>query len=258
MFLEIIKYRDLLWMLVLRDIRIRYKQAAMGFMWSIFMPIVAMLAGIIVQKAISMVSGRPMEIKALVSVSIKVLPWTFFINAIKFAVQSLVGNRELITKIYFPREILPLASIIACLFDFIIAGSALTIFLVIAGIGFSKYLVLLPMLLLLLLAFTTGLGLFLATANLFFRDVKYVVEIILMFGVFFTPVFYSASTFGKWKFILMLNPLGSILEAFNSVVVMHQMPEASWFLYGGIMSAVTLVAGIYIFNKLEFLFAENI
>src|SRR3989338_1536220 len=118
---ELLLYRDLLWMLTLRDIRIRYKQAMMGFVWAIFMPLVAISAGVLIKKAMAVVSGRYIDTLGIVSIAVKVLPWTFFISAIRFAVQSLVGNRELVTKIYFPRVVLPLASVLACLFDFLIS-----------------------------------------------------------------------------------------------------------------------------------------
>jgi ABC-type polysaccharide/polyol phosphate export permease len=257
-FREVLKYRDLLYMLVLRDIRIRYKQAAMGFLWAIFMPITAVLSGVLIQKAIAMVSGGSMDTVGILSISVKVLPWTFFISSIRFAVQSLVGNMNLITKIYFPREVLPLSATLASLFDFAIAAAALAIMLVFVHIGASVYLLLVPVLLVFLVLFTAGMGLLLASANLFFRDVKYVVEIILMFGIFFTPVFYNASTFGKWQFLLMLNPVGSILESLNAAVVHHALPNPVWLGYAGVSSLVLFVVGAKVFHMTEPLFAENI
>ncbi|MDP2923084.1 MAG: ABC transporter permease [Candidatus Omnitrophota bacterium] len=255
---RLINYRDLLFMLTFRDIKIRYKQAVMGFVWAIFMPIMAVLAGILVKKAISVVSGKPMDFAGVITISVKVLPWTFFISATRFAVQSLVGNNNLVTKIYFPKEVLPFSSILACLFDFFIAASALTVILIFAHIGASIYLLWLPILLFFLVLFTSGLGLLLSSANLFFRDVKYIVEIILMFGIFFTPVFYEASTFGKWKALLLLNPVGSNLEAINKVVVLHMMPDIFWLCYTGIWSISIFFVGLAIFRKAEPLFAENI
>lgn len=255
---EILKYRDLLFILTLRDIRIRYKQAAMGFLWAIFMPMIAVLAGTLVKTAISLISNKPLDFTDIVSISVKVLPWTFFVSAIKFSVNSLVANRELVTKIYFPREVFPFASILACLFDFSIAMVTLTIVLVFFRIGMSIYILWLPIILIFLILFTAGVGLFLASTNLFFRDIKYVVEIILMFGIFFTPVFYSADTFKKWEVLLLLNPIGSILEAINSSVILHKMPDIFWLSYVGLASVSTFLAGIIIFHKTEPYFAENI
>lgn len=258
MFRELLKYHDLLFMLTLRDIRIRYKQAVMGFLWAVFMPVIAVLAGILIKKAISIVSGKPMDLVGIASISVKVLPWTFFISSLRLSVQSLVGNPNLVTKIYFPREVLPLASILASLFDFFIASITLFIFLVIIHIGASVYLLLLPVLLVFLFLFTAGLGLLLSCANLFFRDVKHIVEIILMFGIFFTPVLYEANMFGKWKGLLLLNPIGSILEAVNTTIVLHKMPNMFWFVYTGIVSISVFILGYRFFHNKEPLFAENI
>jgi len=255
---EIIKYKDLLLMLTLRDIKIRYKQAIMGFVWAIFMPIIAILAGVLIKAAISIISAKPIDLNGVISISVKVLPWTFFVSAIKFSVNSLVGNRELVTKIYFPREVFPFASVLACLFDFLIAAVSLSLLLAVARIGINIHLLWLPLLLVFLILFTTGLGLVLASANLFYRDVKHIVEIILMFGIFFTPVFYEASTFGKWETLLLLNPIASILEAINSVVVLHKMPQLFWVSYSGIASIFTFLIGLIIFHKSEPSFAENI
>jgi ABC-type polysaccharide/polyol phosphate export permease len=258
MFEELFKYRDLLYMLTLRDIRIRYKQAAMGFLWAIFMPIMAISAGLLVQTAIATMSGKKVDATGVVSIAVKVLPWTFFISSVRFAVQSLVGNMSLITKIYFPREVLPLSSILACLFDFAIAAVSLVLLLIIVGTKATVFLLLVPFLLLCLILFTAGLGLLLAAANLFFRDVKYIVEIILMFGVFFTPVFYKASTFGKYKILLMLNPVGSILESMNDAIVLHRMPDPIWMLYALGSSLLMFWLGVQVFHRTEPQFAENV
>lgn len=258
MFRELFQYRDLLMMLTLRDLRIRYKQAAMGFLWAIFMPVIAVLAGVLIKKAMAVVSQQPLDARGIMSITVKVLPWTFFVSSIRFAVQSLVGNSALVTKIYFPRAVLPLSSTLACLFDLSIALTFLAIMLALFNIGASIYLLWLPVLLLLLFSFTFGLGLLLSAANLFFRDVKYVVEIILMFGIFFTPVFYDASSFGRWKFIMLLNPIGSILESINTIVVFHSPPDPVWLGYAVVSSMLMLVIGLKVFYKAEPAFAENI
>jgi ABC-type polysaccharide/polyol phosphate export permease len=258
MFKEVLKYRDLLFMLTFRDIKVRYKQAVMGFVWAIFMPILAVLAGVLIKKAISVVSGTPMDLPSVISISVKVLPWTFFISSIRFAVQSLVGNKNLVTKIYFPREVLPFASILAGLFDFFVACITLSILLIFVRIGMSIYLLWIPVLVIFLILFTAGMGLILSAANLFYRDVKYIVEIILMFGIFFTPVFYEASMLGKYRVLLLVNPIGSILEGINAAVVLHKMPDIFWFSYAGIVSAVIFILGLSVFRKTEPYFAENI
>lgn len=255
---ELIKYRDLMFMLTMRDIRVRYKQAMMGFLWAIFMPMVAVASGVLIKKTMAVVSHRNIDLLGIVSLSVKVLPWTFFISSIRFSVQSLVGNSDLVTKIYFPRAVLPLASVMACLFDLSLGIVVLLVLLTSVGLGVSVYLLWVPLIVLLLIIYTVGLGLLLAAANLFFRDVKYIVEVILMFGIFFTPVFYDASAFGNWKPILLLNPMGSILESLNTTVVLKQMPDPFWMAYAAVSSLVMFYIGMVVFHDKEQLFAENI
>ena len=255
---QILAYKDLMLMLTMRDIRIRYKQAAMGFLWAIFMPLVAVCAGILIKKAMSVVSGQPMDMSGVVAIAVKVLPWTFFVSALKFSVSSLVSNSNLITKIYFPRAVLPFASMLACLFDLTIAFVVLTVVLTIFQVGVSTQLVWVPLIFILLICFTAGLGLLLAAANLFYRDVRYVVEVILMFGIFFTPVFFEAEALGSWGGYILLNPVGTLLESLSRVVVHHQAPDLNWLLYAAIFSIAMLWVGLKTFQEKEPFFAENI
>jgi lipopolysaccharide transport system permease protein len=255
---DVYDYRDLMMMLTVRDLRVRYKQAAMGFLWAIFMPMVAVFAGILIKKAMAVVSHQPLEVKSIISISVKVLPWTFFISSIRFSVNALVGNSALVTKIYFPRAVLVLSAIMACLFDFAIAFVVMVILVTVLGVGVSIHLLWVPALIILLILYTVGLGLILASANLFYRDVKYIVEIILMFGIFFTPVFYEASSFGAWKPIMLLNPMGSILEEINRTVVYHQTADPVWMSYAIVMSLGVFLLGMAVFTKSEPYFAENI
>jgi ABC-type polysaccharide/polyol phosphate export permease len=230
----------------------------MGFLWAIFMPMMAVLAGVLIKTAISVISGKPFDISGVVSIAVKVLPWTFFVSALRFSVNSLVGNSHLVTKIYFPKEVLPISSILACLFDFAIASVSLSILLLFTHIGISIYILWVPLLLIFLFLLAIGVGLFFSCANLFFRDVKYIVETILMFGIFFTPVFFEAKMFGKWKTLILLNPVGSIMESLNSALVLHRTPDLFWLTYAGIISVTVFIFGFLFFHKTEPLFAENI
>src|SRR3989304_4632399 len=170
---ELIQYRHLLYMLTWRDIKIKYKQSVMGFFWAILMPMLIVATGILFLKNIYIFSLRPLELTELASVSVKAIPWAFFVGSIRFATNSLTGNSNLVTKIYFPREVFPISAVFANFFDFIIASVALIVLLVFGKIGVSVYFLWLPVLLLLLILLTTGLGMFLACVNLFYRDVKY-------------------------------------------------------------------------------------
>ena len=241
-----------------RDIKIRYKQTVMGYMWAIFMPMLFVAAGIFVKKAFSILSGDPMDLSTMLSVGIKAIPFSFFLTSIRFSTNSLIGNTNLITKIYFPREVFPFASTLASLFDFLISSVTLAIILIAVNVGVSIYLLWLPVLLLFLIFITTGLGMLLACANLFYRDVKYIVEVIAMFAIFFTPVFYDSKMFGKWETLLLLNPLAPILECLNSIILLHQPPNYLWLAYSGIFSIITFYISWKIFHKLEFAFAEYI
>ncbi len=258
MFREMISYRHLLFALALRDIKIKYKQSIMGFMWALFMPMMIVASGILVKKAFSIISGKPLDLSDIASVSVKALPWSFFVGAIQFGTNSLVTNMNLITKIYFPREVFPLSSILSNLLDFVIASITLTIILGFAGIGISIHILWLPLLIFLLVIFTSGLSLLLSCANLFFRDVKYIVQTALTFGIFFTPVFYDAKMFGKWAWVLLINPIGSLLEAINSVVVLHQPPDFFWLAYVSVCSLVFFLGSWCVFHRLEFKFAEYV
>lgn len=255
---EIIQYRHLLYMLAWRDIRVRYKQTVMGFLWAVFMPALIVLSGVIVRKAMSVLSGKPMEMSELVSVMVKSLPWSFFIGTIRGATSSLTGNRNLVTKIYFPREVFPLAAVLASLFDFSIAVFALVVAFVVLQVGVTVYALWFLPLMVLLVLIAAGFGMILSCANLFFRDVKYIVEVIVTFAIFFTPVFYDASAFGKWETLLLLNPVGAILESISLAVVHHRTPDLFWLSYASIWAFGGFLASWHVFHRSEYLFAENI
>jgi ABC-type polysaccharide/polyol phosphate export permease len=147
---------------------------------------------------------------------------------------------------------------LANIFDFFIASIALIVIFGIAGIAISIQVLWIPLLVLILVILTIGLGLFFSCANLFFRDVKYLVDVLLTFGIFFTPVFYDASMFGKWKYALLLNPVGAILENINTVVVYHKPPDIILLSYSITISLFIFIMAWKFFHKLEFVFAEYI
>ena len=255
---ELYKYRELLYMVTYRDIKVRYKQSIMGFLWAILMPILIVLSGVVVRYAYAVASGKPLNIADIASVAVKSIPWAFLVSSIRFACNSLVSNAGLVTKIYFPKEIFPIAAVLACLFDFGVASVALTILLVILHVGWSVYLIWTPVLILTMVILATGIGMVVAAASLFFRDVKYIVEVIVTFGIFFTPVFYDVRMLGnKGKWIL-LNPVASILEGFSSSIIRHQSPSLYWFAYSLGLGLVTLIGGYVFFKHLEPAFAEGI
>jgi lipopolysaccharide transport system permease protein len=255
---ELYDYRHLLSAFVARNIRMKYKQTVMGFLWAIFMPIIIVFSGLIVRKAMSILSKQPLETADIISVSVKSLPWAFFVGALKFAVGSLVSNMDLVSKVYFPRVILPLSYVIGSAFDLMISAIAFSVILIFFNLGVSLYLLWLPVLIVFLLLLTFGFAMILSCGNLFYRDVRYIVDVILTFAIFFTPVFFDASMFSGLKTVLLLNPIGAILENINRVVVLRQAPEYIWLLYAGIWSVASLIGGWIIFHKAEPKFAEYI
>jgi ABC-type polysaccharide/polyol phosphate export permease len=255
---ELIRYRELLYMITWRDIHIKYKQSIMGFMWAILMPIIVVSAGVLVKFGISIMTGRPMVFADVAAIMVKSVPWAFFVASIRFATNSLVGNANLVTKIYFPKALFPLASVFSQLFDFAIASCMLSLVLIIARIGLSFYILWTPVLIFLLVLMVTGAGILLSAANLFFRDVKYLVEVVLTFSIFVTPVFYDVSMFGKWANLLMLNPVAPILEGLSAVIVYHREPQLMWLGYSALVSLCVASFAVAFFKRLQSLFAERI
>jgi len=256
---ELYKYRELLYMIANRDVKVRYKQSVMGFMWAILVPTMIVISGIVVRYAYAMAAHVPVAKADIASVAVKSLPWAFLVSSIRFGCNSLIGpNNGLVTKVYFPREIFPLAAVLSSLFDFLVASGALLVFLLVARIGWSIYLVWIPILIIGLVILASGVGMVVAAASLFFRDVKYIVEVLLTFGIFFTPVFYDVSMFGdkgKW---LLLNPVAPILDGLGACIVRQQPPDLPWCLYSFCFGTVSLFGGYVFFKHLEPAFAESI
>ncbi len=255
---ELIRHRELLFMVAYRDLRLKYKQTVMGFLWAIFLPAVVVGAGILVKYAFASVSGRPIEPRALATVAVKSVPWAFFVGAIRFSSNSLLGNTNLVTKVAFPKEIFPIAAVLSQAVDFAIASTILAVVLAFAEIGISPAIAWAPVLVAILVLLTVGLGILLAAAGLFYRDVKYIVEIILTFAVFVTPVFYEVDAFGPAGRWLLLNPVAPIMEGLNACVVLHRAPDLLWTAWSAACAAVVAVAGYSFFKRLEASFAENI
>ncbi len=255
---ELFAYKELLYMITWREIKIKYKQSIMGLLWAIFMPLLIISAGILVKLAMAKISGNAFSLNEIISVSIKALPWAFFISSVRFGTNSLITNTNLVTKIYFPKEIFPIAAVFSQLFDFIIAACCLTVFLIIAKISIGFHLLVLIFYFLILFIFTIALSLVLSAMNLYFRDVKYLVEVFVTFAIFFTPVFYEASLAGKWEWLILLNPVAVILEAINSIVLSGSAYNIYWILYSLSVSLIILIIGYSFFKVSEPKFAEII
>ena len=267
---ELSQCRDLIQQLTLRDIRIRYKQAAFGFAWALLIPAAVVLAGMAVRVALATAAGRHLDTAQLGGMAVKAVPWAFFVGCLNAGTGSLVSNMSLVTKIYFPREVLPLSSVLAQTFDSAIGLTLIAIVLPFLGVTASLQLLWAPVLLLILWTLALAAALFLSRANLFFRDVKYLVQVFLTFGIFVTPVILDAPMFGeRGARIMMLNPVAPILEGLRlSVVGRHDLlqplvaPQGflfwrPWYLaYSAVWAFGGLLIAAILFHRSERRFAE--
>jgi ABC-type polysaccharide/polyol phosphate export permease len=269
---ELVRSRDLLWQMTLRDLRVRYKQALLGVGWALLMPCLIVAAGFVVRYAMAQMAGLPMQGRDFAAVALKALPWSLFVGAVGFATVSLTSNLNLVTKIYFPREVFPLASLLTQMIDSSIGSAAVAVLLLCLGsVQWTLALLWVLPLALLAVLLTAGACLFLSCANLFFRDVRYLVQVMLTFGVFFTPVFFDAENLGPiGSKLLMLNPLTPILEGLRLAVIEgHDLLEPwskggfvvwhpLYLLYSALWAVPGTLAAWLMFHKLEFVYAEHV
>jgi lipopolysaccharide transport system permease protein len=253
---ELVQYRELLLILTRRDLLVRYKQSMMGFAWAIFVPLTNMIVFTIIFTRVAPVkTDIPYPLYAYAGL----LPWNLFASSLKSSVNSLTSNGTLVTKVYFPREILPFSAILVNLVDFAVGASVLVALMIYYGVGVSSTVLFLPAILIVHLAFTAGMALLLAMGNLFFRDVKYLFEVLLTFWMFATAVVYPVDqvggTLGK---ILQLNPMTPIIEGYRAVILRGELPPLVPFATTSVVAVAFLVIGWLVFHRAEFKFAESI
>ena len=256
-FKELVKYRELLFGLVVRDIKVRYKQSLLGIAWAMFTPLAMMLIFTFVFSRIALISTG--EIPYPIFAYCGLLPWTFFSGSLLTATVSLVSNRSLVTKIYFPREVFPIAAILSRFVDFCIASSILFGLMIYFRISFHWTIFLSPLVLMIQVLFMAGLAFFLSMGHLFYRDVKYILDAIIMLWMFATSVIYpikvSSPTLQR---ILMLNPMTPIIDSYRSLILEGKIPDiVTLSLPTGIAVAFFIIGWIW-FHRSEYLFAEII
>jgi ABC-type polysaccharide/polyol phosphate export permease len=256
MFSEQMDYRELMFQMTLRDLLLRYKQTVMGFGWAIFMPLVNTLVfSVVFTRVARLDTPVPYPLFAFCGF----LFWNFFASSLRFAVSSLTGNSNLVSKIYFPREVFPFSSVLVCLVDLAVGSGLLAGFMVYYGVGVSAAILFLPLVVIPNLAFTAGMALILAMSNLFYRDVKYLFEVILTVWMFGTSVAYPIDGVGgRLAPILALNPMTHFIDAYRGVLLYGRLPAAGPFAATAAFSLAMFFGAWYIFHKAEFAFAENI
>lgn len=263
------RYRELMGMLAWRDIRVRYKHSLLGAAWAVLPPVLMMGIFTFVFGTVSAIDPRGLTGHADLPYSLFALaglvPWTFFANALTAATGSLVVNRQLVTKIYFPREVFPLAAILSAAVDFLIALAVLAAYaayLHLTGawqLTLSAALLALPVVLLVMLCFMIGLALLLAMANLFFRDVGFLFRSVIQLWMFVTCVVYQLDATAGWKrAIIQLNPMTPIIRGLRDCLLMGRWPFDAPFALAAAISLATLAVGWTWFGRREARFAECI
>ena len=251
------EYRELLYFLTWRDIKVRYKQTVLGATWAIIQPVFTMVVFSLFFGRLAKIpsDGIPYPLFAYAAL----VPWTFFANGLSQSSNSLVGSAELITKVYFPRLIIPVSSILSGLIDFAIAFAVFILMALYYGVYPTISILLLPFLL--LLGFTTalGVGLWLSALNVRFRDVRYVIPFLTQFWLFATPIAYPSSLLSEpWKTIYGINPMVGVVEGFRWALLGTETAPGAMIIVSSLVAVCLLVSGVFYFKRVEKYFADVI
>lgn len=253
---EIFQYRDLFYVLTVRDIKIRYKQTVLGAAWAVVQPLFTMLIfALFFGKLVGVPSDNvPYPIFAYSGL----LPWTFFSNAVTNSGISLVGSSTLITKVYFPRMIIPMAAVGSGIVDFIIAFVLLVGLMIYYGVSLSVNLLIFPFLIFLTALLATGVGMWMSALNVKYRDIRYALPFVIQLLMFASPVIYPLSVVPeKWRWLMAFNPLVGQIEAYRSAVFGKPFDLYTLGLSIALTFAI-LIYSAYNFRRMESSFADVI
>ncbi len=256
-FSKLFSYHELLVNIALRDIKARYKQSLLGATWAIIQPLSLMLIFTVVFSKFLHVNtnGTPYPLFSYCSL----LPWSFFASSLTFAIPSLINNSNLITKIYFPREIFPMAAVTSCFLDFLIAGVLFVFMMFYYQVQISWYILFVPFIVCIQILFTLGISLFGAAVIVFFRDVRYIVPLGLQLWMFATPVVYPThSVPARYLSVYMINPMAGIIDAYRHVILYKSPPDMKYLGMACIFSLFTFGLSYRFFKKMEMKFADVI
>ena len=251
------QYRSLLYYLAWRDIKVRYKQTTLGVAWAVLQPALQTLIATLVFGRFMNVEtfGAPYPVLSLSGI----VPWVFFSQALMAASGSIVGNSNLISKVYFPRLITPIAGVIGAIPDFIISFGLLSILMVWFHVVPGPAILLLPLFVLLAIIAALAVGVWFAALNAQFRDFRYILPFFMQFWLLASPVYYSSkSVQSEWFHNLYgLNPMAGVVEGFRWALLGHEPPSAM-ILVSAVMSVLLLISGLYYFRRVERSFADLI
>jgi lipopolysaccharide transport system permease protein len=252
---ELYHYRDLLWVWTLRDIKVRYKQSFLGSAWAILQPLSMAL---IFTAVFSFLMRLPTDdIPYPLFAYVALLPWTLFTTSVSFAIPSLVNNMNLLTKIYFPREVLPISAVGASLVDFLIASVAFVGMLIFYRWPIYPTVVFVPFILFIQLLFTVGIVLFASAVNVFYRDIRFIVPLGIQLWLYATPVIYPVTLIPEHlRPYYMLNPMASIIDSYRRVMLKGDIPDLGYLAIGAGFAAIVFIIGYSYFKRAEKVFAD--
>jgi lipopolysaccharide transport system permease protein len=252
---ELWDYRELLYFLTWRDIKVRYKQTALGAAWAIIQPFMTMVVFSLFFGKLAKVpsDGIPYPIFSYAAL----VPWTFFANGLGQASNSLVGSANLIKKVYFPRLTIPLSTVLSGVVDFALAFVVLLGMMIWYGIVPTINIVWLPLFLMLALMTSLGVGLWLSALNVQFRDVRYVVPFITQFWMFATPIAYPSTLLEQpWRTLYGVNPMVGVVEGFRWALLGTRSTSGAMLAVSSLASILILISGAYYFRRMEKNFAD--
>jgi ABC-type polysaccharide/polyol phosphate export permease len=246
LFDEIRRNRELILALALKELRVRYKRSALGFLWALLNPLLMMIILAIVFSTLMRIAVNEYAVFLLSAL----LPWTFFSQALSYAVESIVGNADLLKKVYVGKSIFPVAAVLSNVINFVLSMIPLVLVLVILRFPFHWTWIYLPVPLLGLILFTTGCGFFCATANVFFRDVSHIIQVVLSAWFYFSPVIYSLDFVpARYHPLFRLNPMLYILNGFRLAIYYGQLPSLQSAGMSVGCGVGALWVGYYIFRR---------
>ncbi len=253
---ELWRYRELVYFLIWRDVKVRYKQTLLGAAWAILKPFFSMVVFALVFGRLAKIptDGAPAPIFYFAGL----LPWVFFQDGVTKAGGSLVSGRNLITKVYFPRLAIPLASVVAGLVDFALAFLVLLAMMAYYGVALTGAGWTLPLFLLLAMATALGVGLWLGALNVAYRDVGYVTPFLVQAWLYASPVAYSATLIpeGTWRLLYGLNPMAGVVQGFRWAILGTGAPSWEFLGLSSLVSLVLLISGALYFRRMERTFAD--
>ena len=251
------EYRELVWFLIWRDIKVRYKQASLGIAWAIIQPVMTMLVFTLIFGRLAQLpsDGLPYPVFTFTAL----LPWQLFSGALTGSANSVVNSASLISKVYFPRLVIPIASVMATLVDFSISFGVLLGLMAWYGISLRLAVVVLPLLVMLALAIALAVGLWASALNVRYRDVRHVMPFVVQFWLLASPVAYSTSliTSPAWRAVYSLNPMVGVIEGFRWAVL-GSTPPSLLVVPSVFVTGVLLAGGLFFFRRTEASFADVI